>query len=127
MRKGAPGLGKVQLRIMRVLWDRKQATAREITDELSRQEPIAHSTVQTLLRKMEAKGAVAHEVHDRTFLFKPLFHENEVTRTALEELLSRVFGGSAYGLMTHLLKHEKLSADELKRIRDLIEEEEKGR
>ena len=50
-------LGSVQLRIMRVLWARGEATAREITDDLSRDGAIAHSTVQTLLRKLEAKGA----------------------------------------------------------------------
>jgi len=53
-------LGKVQLEIMKVLWQYGDATARQITDELSKTEEIAHSTVQTLLRKLEAKGAVEH-------------------------------------------------------------------
>ena len=44
------------------------------------EKPIAHSTVQTLLRKLEAKGAVRHEVHDRTFVFKPLIDSRSVTR-----------------------------------------------
>ncbi len=50
-------MGKVQLRIMRVLWDRGRASAREITELLNQDEPIAHSTVQTLLRKLvEPRG-----------------------------------------------------------------------
>ena len=48
-------LGRVQLLIMQVLWDMGQATAREITDAINRIEPIAHSTVQTLLRGLEEK------------------------------------------------------------------------
>jgi predicted transcriptional regulator len=58
MAGATPRLGKVQLQIMQILWQRGQATAKEITDELNRHKPTAHSTVQTLLRKLEDKGAV---------------------------------------------------------------------
>jgi BlaI family transcriptional regulator, penicillinase repressor len=68
-----PRLGKVQLQIMGVLWARGQATAREITEALCRKAPIAHSTVQTLLRDLEEKGAVTHDVQGRTFVFRPLY------------------------------------------------------
>src|SRR5688572_21809558 len=120
-------LGKVQLQIMQILWERGQATAREITDALNAQEPesIAHSTVQTLLRKLEAKGAVAHEVTDRSFVFRPLYGRTEVSETAARDLLTRVFDGSVYGMVAHLLRHEEVSREELARLRDLIEKEEK--
>ncbi|MDQ3814453.1 MAG: BlaI/MecI/CopY family transcriptional regulator [Armatimonadota bacterium] len=117
-----PRLGKVQLQIMQVLWQRGQATAREITDELNRQQPIAHSTVQTLLRKMEAKGAITHVVEDRTFVFRPVSQKTEITTTATRDLLARLFNHSVSGLVAHLLKHEKISPEELKRLRQLIEE-----
>jgi len=120
-------VGAVQIRILRVLWASGRATARAITDELSREKDIAHSTVQTLLRKLEAKGAVGHEVEGRTFVFHPLVTEAEVCRSATRELLSRIFDGSAVGLVAHLVKHEDISADELEEIRRLIEEaEEEG-
>ena len=54
----APRLGRVQLVIMQVLWQRGRATAREITDAINQKEPIAHSTVQTLLRGLEEDHAV---------------------------------------------------------------------
>ena len=119
-------LGKVQLQIMQILWERGQATAREITDALNEREAaIAHSTVQTLLRKLEAKGAVAHQVVDRSFVFRPLYERTEVTETAARDLLTRVFGGSVYGMVAHLLRHEPVSPEELARLRDLIENEER--
>ena len=117
-------LGKVQLQIMQILWERGQATAREITDALNEKEAIAHSTVQTLLRKLEAKGAVEHEVADRSFVFRPLYGRTEVTETAARDLLTRVFGGSVYGMVAHLLRHEDVSREELARLRDLIADEE---
>ena len=122
MSKASPKLGEVQLQIMQVLWQRGQATAREITDELSRKKPIAHSTVQTLLRKLEAKGVVTHEVEDRTFVFRPVHQEAEVTTTATRDLLARLFNNSVYGLVAHLLKHEKISREEMARLRQLIKE-----
>src|SRR5688500_5198758 len=114
-------LGSVQLRIMQVLWDEGEATARRITDALSRTTPIAHSTVQTLLRKLEAKRAVTHEQQDRTFVFRALVAESEVTRSAAQDLLSRVFQGSISGLVAHLLDGEDVAPDEMKRLRDLID------
>jgi BlaI family penicillinase repressor len=121
-----PRLGKVQLRIMQVLWEQGSATARQITSALSQQEPIAHSTVQTLLRKLEGKGAVSHDLDERTFVFRPLVERSEVTHSALHDLLARVFHGSVYGLVSQLLAYEKLTPDELARLRGLIDATENG-
>ena len=121
MAKSPPRLGKVQLQIMQVLWDRGEATAREITDALCHTAPIAHSTTQTLLRKLEDKGAVTHESRDRVFFFRPLSQQSEVSESAARDLLTRVFGGSVYGLVSHLLKHESISEDEMQRLRALID------
>jgi BlaI family penicillinase repressor len=122
MAGATPRLGKVQLQIMQILWQRGQATAREITDELSRTKPTAHSTVQTLLRKMEAKGAVTHVVEDRTFIFRPVHEEAAVTTTATRDLLARLFNNSAFGLVSHLIQHEKISKEEMQQLRKLIKE-----
>ena len=123
MAKPPPRMGRVQLQIMQVLWERGEATAREITDALNLSAPVAHSTTQTLLRKLEDKGAVAHESRDRVFVFRPLSRQSEVSETAARDLLTRVFGGSVYGLVSHLLKHENVSDDEMRRLRALIDSE----
>ena len=124
MSKPPPRLGQVQLQIMQALWERGEATARQITDELSRAQPIAHSTVQTLLRQMEAKGAITHDVADRVFVFRPLFQRSEISETAARDLLTRVFQGSVYGLVAHLLRHERISPEERRRLRELIDRAE---
>ena len=116
-------LGKVQLEIMRILWRRGCATAREITEEMGRTQRIAHSTVQTLLRQLQAKGAVTYDVEDRTFVYRPLYQQSEVAETAARDLVSRLFNGSAYHLMAHLLKHEEISDEDLARLRELIDKE----
>jgi BlaI family penicillinase repressor len=121
MAKKEMKLGKVQLEIMKVLWEHGDVTARQITDELSKKEEIAHSTVQTLLRKLEAKGAVEHMSEGRTFLFRALIHRSAVAESTTHDLLTRVFHGSVYSLVAHLIKHEEVSPQELKALRELID------
>jgi BlaI family penicillinase repressor len=121
----ATRLGKVQLKIMNVLWKQGQATAREITEELNQTDHIAHSTVQTLLRGLMEKGAVTHQTEGRTFVFKPSVAEDRVRKSATRDLLSRVFDGSVSDLVSHLLKNEKVSKQEMDAIRKLINEKSK--
>lgn len=121
----ATQLGRVQLLIMQVLWDKGRTTAREITDAINEIEPIAHSTVQTLLRGLEEKGAVDHESEGRTFVFFPLVKEAKFKQSATRDLVKRVFNGKASNLVSHLLKNEKVSAKEIDEIRKLIEQKTK--
>ena len=116
----ATNLGRVQLLIMQVLWGKKRATARDITDAINESEPIAHSTVQTLLRGLEEKGAVDHEAEGRTFVFFPLVEEQDFKESATRDLVQRVFGGNAATLMAHLLSDEQVSRQEIDEIRELI-------
>lgn len=117
----ASQLGRVQLQIMQVLWDRGRASAREITDALNESGEIAHSTVQTLLRQLEAKQAVAHEAVERTFVFFPLIEEKSVAQRATRELINDIFDGSAAGLVAYLLENERIPKSELKQLRKLID------
>ena len=115
-------LGRVQLMIMQVLWAKRRASARQITETLNQTEPLAHSTVQTLLRGLEDKGSVAHEMDGRTFVFYPLVKEDKFKRSATRELLERVFGGDVGSLVAHLLQYATISAKEISEIRKLIDE-----
>lgn len=115
-------LGRVQLKIMRVLWARGKANAREITDALNEEQPTAHSTVQTLLRQLEEKGSVGHEVADRTFVYFPLVERQCVARSATRDLIERLFAGDAAGLVAYLLEEERIPRKELQALRKLIEE-----
>ena len=119
-------LGRVQLLIMQVLWDKKRATAREITETICEREAIAHSTVQTLLRGLEEKSAVGHEAEGRTFVFFPLVEENQFKKSATRDFIERVFGGNVATLMAHLLNEDdNVTREDIDEIRDLIKKRSK--
>lgn len=114
-------LGKVQLHIMQFLWESGEATAREITQYLDPVHGLSHSTVQTLLRKLERKGAIDHVDRDRIFVFRPLVEQGAVTADTTHDFLARVFQGSVSGMVAHILEHEPISHEELDHLRELIE------
>ena len=117
-----PPFGEQQLRLMRQLW-KKPCNARELTESLNTeagQTPMAHSTVQTLLRQLEKKGAVNHVQQGRTFIFRPMFEESRSLAQATRDFVNRLFSGSVQGLVAHLLESEQVSPAELKKIEKLI-------
>ncbi len=116
--------GVVQLKIMQVLWDRGQANAREITSALNKEQEIAHSTVQTLLRQLELKGAISHQRENRTFVFRPMIEQDSVVASEIRQLKKRLFSGSAMSLVSYLLKQETIAPEEMNEIKRLIQEKE---
>ena len=117
-----PRFGRVQLRIMQVLWQAGKANARDITDALNKETPIAHSTVQTLLRKLEIKGAISHTLDERTFVYCPLVPANKAAKEVSKEMIERMFEGSAAELVCHLIKQEQISKSEMQEIEKLLQE-----
>jgi BlaI family penicillinase repressor len=124
---GPLGFGKLQHRIMRVLWAAEGAvSARDITAALNAEDggagdEIAHSTVQTLLRQLEERGVVAHRVEGRVFLYSATVEQENSLAGTLREFVGRVFAGRRSSLVLNLLNDEELSAEELAEIRRLVE------
>jgi BlaI family transcriptional regulator, penicillinase repressor len=118
-------LGKVQVQIMQVLWEKQRATAREITDAMNASEPVAHSTVQTMLRVLEDKQSVGHKQDGRTFVFFPKVKEHDLKQLATQNLVERLFDGRVSNLVAHLLSDEKVSKEEVAEIRKLIQRQAK--
>ena len=117
--------GRVQMRIMQVLWKKKRANAREIAEALNEFEPIAHSTVQTLLRTLEKKGAIDHDIDDRTFIFYSLVKNEKVIKDELGNFINHIFAGSAGCMVSYLVKNQYISPEELKKISKLFDDKRK--
>ena len=117
-------IGRVQMRIMRVLWDKKRATAHEITNSLNETETIKHSTVQTLLRTLVKRGAVGYDVDNRTFVFYPLVEDMNVERDVIQDIIDRIFEGSAENMVLSIIKNKYISGEELEKIRELFDNED---
>jgi len=111
---------------MDVLWNRRRATVGEVTEALP-PPPIAYNTVLTTMRILEQKGYVRHKEEGRAFVFEPLVEREEAAKSAVGQLLSKFFANNAGELALRLVADKRPNADELQRLKQLIEEyEEEG-
>lgn len=118
-------LGNLQLKIMKVLWERGAATVAEIHAAVSADEPLAYTTVATMLRKMEDRGLVRHRTEERRFIYRPAVAAHTVTRSMAGDLVDRVFEGSLADMVSHLLDTREVSRAELVRLEAMIAERKK--
>src|ERR1044071_618055 len=118
-------LGDLQLKIMKVLWQRGECTLADVCAGVSKERGLAYTTIATMLRKMEARGLVAHRAEGRTFVYRAAVDAHSVTSNMSDHLLDRLFEGSLADLVCHLLKTRSVSRDELARIEKLIAERKK--
>jgi BlaI family penicillinase repressor len=112
-------LGDLQLAIMRILWNRDEATVAEVHEALEPERGLALTTIATMLTKMEKKGVVDHRAEGRRFIFRPLVSEDQVRRSMVSGLTSQLFRGDVTALVHHLLDHD-IDARELAQLRELI-------
>ena len=115
-------LGRLELEIMNVVWERGTATVQEVKDALAARRPRAYSTILTMMRKLEHKGFLEHEVDGRTYVYRPAVERRAVRRTLLGELVERLFEGSPSLLVTSLVEEKLVDEDELVEIQRLLDE-----
>jgi predicted transcriptional regulator len=120
-----PAFSDRELDVMQVLWDRGPATVAEVREAL--EDPLAYTTVLTILRILEDKGHVGHREDGRAHRYHALVKREQARASALRRMAEKFFDGSMESLLTHLVAGEKLSAAELNRIQRLIDEAKKGR
>lgn len=106
---------------MDILYRRGRATAAEVQSELPGNP--AYSTVRTQLRVLEAKGHVTHEEEGPRYVYSPAVPRRAASRSALRHVVDTFFGGSAEKVVAALLggSASRISAEELERIRELVE------
>ena len=120
-------LGDLQLAILRVLWEKKEATVVDVLEALSDERDRALTTIATMLTKMEKRKLVSHHSEGRQFVYRALVSESQVQRSMIAELTSRLFGGDTTALVSHLLQEHEIDASEVERLRGLIAEQGSGK
>lgn len=114
-------LTDLQLAVMRVLWDRSEASVVEIWEALRPERGLAQTTVATLLSRLEKRGVVSHRREARQFFYRATVSEPDVRRVMVRELTARLFDGDVAALVSHLLSAREVSAGDLAKVKALIE------
>lgn len=114
-----------ELEILNVLWEKESATVREVFEIISATKPIAYTTILKLMQIMTDKGLVEREEQGKAHLYRPTIPQNETQKGLVNDLLEKVFRGSAMQLVQHILEAKKTSPAEIKEIRKMINKAEK--
>jgi BlaI family transcriptional regulator, penicillinase repressor len=114
-------LTEAEQRVMRVLWEKGEASVREVTEALEKTYPVAYNTVLTILRILTDKNYVVPRQDGRAFIYKPAVSRAEARSRALRKVVSTFFEGSPKELAQHLIRTENLSAKELKALKDELD------
>ena len=116
------GLTELQLAILHVLWRRGEATSREVREALMPSRSLALTTVATLLSRLEKKGVLDHRRQGRAHVFRPTVTQSEVRKNMVRELAQNLFDGKPSQLVSHLLISANLEADEVRYMRQALDE-----
>lgn len=119
-------IGEAELAVLRVLWDVGPLSVREVMEQLhERGKTVAYTTVLTFLTRLEKKGFVRSDKSGTAYVYRARVNREQVTRNRVKDLLEELFDGSAAPMVMHLIEAEHLTADEIARLRKLIDDLEK--
>jgi predicted transcriptional regulator len=115
-----------ELDIMSVLWEMGEATVTEVRDKVD--PDLAYTSVSTMVRTLEMKGYVSHRRGEgKTHVYFPVIDAEKAGASALGRVLDKIYGGSPIKLLAHLVDQNRLSENELERMRDLLKGSRKRR
>jgi BlaI family transcriptional regulator, penicillinase repressor len=112
---------KSELEVARIVWERGGATVREVLDALPADRGLDFKTVQTYLRRLEAKGYLRAHREGRSNVYRPAVRPGQVIGEVMDDVVNRLFDGQVLGLFQHLVNDRGLSETEIHQLRELLD------
>lgn len=113
---------EVELELMNAIWNLGECTVKDVQEALPKSRELAYTSVATMMKILEQKGALKSEKKDRAHTYEPLVSRAEYEGISLEHLKTNVFGGNPTSMVMRLLDNSDLSQKEIQTIRGLLNE-----
>lgn len=120
-------LSALQIDVLRVLWSRGEASVADIAADLVASRGLAHTTVATVLTRLEKRGVVAQRREARQLIYRATVKESQVRRSMVADMVTSLFGGDSRELVAHLLRESEIEPGDLERVRKRIEKDRSRR
>jgi len=128
MAKRPPTIPDSELDVLKVLWERGQATVREALETLrAAGRQWSYATVATLLDRLETKGLVDSDRTELAFVYRPTISSQEVRQRRVTSLVDKLYQGEPGLLVLHLLKSHPLDASQAMEVRDVLDQMTAGK
>ena len=115
-------LTKAEDEIMQVLWELESAFVKDIIDQLPKPKP-AYNTVSTIVRILQQKGFVGHEIQGKSHKYHPLIAKDVYTKSFMKGIVKRYFSGSYQQMVSFFTKEDKLSLEELEQLLEKLKDQ----
>ncbi len=115
-----------ELEILQILWQNGASTVKTVNEKLNEKKETGYTTTLKMLQIMYEKNLVERDEKDRSHVYKAAISQNEIQKVLLNKLLETAFSGSAAKLVMQALGNSKPSAEELKKIKELLNQIERG-
>jgi predicted transcriptional regulator len=110
-----------ELEILTILWDKENATVREVHDELSKNKDSGYTTTLKLLQIMFEKGLVTRDDSKKTHIYQPAVTRQKTQKQFLDKMINSLFAGSSTQLVLQALGNQKATKDELEEIQKYLD------
>jgi predicted transcriptional regulator len=122
MRTTHPTLTPHELAIMKVVWRRQKSTVRDVYEALRGTRPVAYTTVMTMMKILEDKGYLSKTLVDRAHVYQSAKPRQQVVGAMVRDFLDRVLDGAPAALLLHLAKHNKLTEQQRRVVKQLVKQ-----
>lgn len=115
-----PQISEAEFEVMKVVWKFAPINTNEITERLLKTTTWSAKTIQTLIKRLVTKGALAYEKQGRIFVYTPLVKENEYINQQSNSFLNRIYDGDISAMLSTYLENNQLSETELQHLRSIL-------
>ena len=115
-----PALSKAEMEIARIVWELQSATVRQVLDSLPEGRDIDYKTVQTFLRRLEAKGYLVSKRKGRSLIYTAKVRSSEVIQETVKDFVGRLFDGEPLPLVEHLIREQGLKETDIQQLREML-------
>lgn len=121
--KKAPKISDAEWRIMKVLWDAPGGTVNDVADALHKETRWHPKTVRTMMNRLVTKGVLKSVKDQGPYRYTPALSREDCVDTAADSFLDRLFDGALVPMVSHFVRHRKLSAKERAALKKILEED----
>jgi BlaI family transcriptional regulator, penicillinase repressor len=123
-KENRPRLSALESAVMEVVWTKGRVTAEDVRTLLARRQDLKDSTIRTILRRLEEKGYVQHDVDGRTYVYRPRASQQNVAAQQVRGIIDKLCRGSVENLLVGMVDDNLITADKLRELAERIEEAE---
>ena len=120
--KAEPRISAAEWEVMKVVWKRNSCSAQQVVDDLPASSTWSPATVKTLLNRLLRKGVLEFKKNGKSYLYSPVWTEEQCRELEAESFLDRVFDGALSPMLAHFVRSHRLRKEDLQELERLLKE-----